>query len=265
MAIESRVQPAGSTEKDDRDGMEIDLVELLYRLLEKARYIILAALLGALIMAVYTFRFVTPTYTAVSKLYIVNPKDSVINLSDLQLGNNLADDYVEIFNTRDMSAAVKADLNLSYSVNQIKRMVSVSRQTNTRILYISVVSPNREEARDMANAFARQAQILIPEKMKGNEPTFFELAETPTAPSAPNKVRNIALGFILGALVAIAVLVVQFIADDRIRNVDMLEKRLGLPVLGMMPAMGTENADVSSHHNNHKERSHRSGRKGGRA
>ena len=46
MATESRVQPAGSTEKDDRDGMEIDLVELLYRLLEKARYIILAALLG---------------------------------------------------------------------------------------------------------------------------------------------------------------------------------------------------------------------------
>ncbi len=70
-------QPRGN--EDD----EINLVELLYRLIEKWKIIALASLLGALIAAVYTFCFITPMYTATSKLYVVNTKDSAINLSDL--------------------------------------------------------------------------------------------------------------------------------------------------------------------------------------
>ena len=84
-------QPRGN--EDD----EINLVELLYRLIEKWKIIALASLLGALIAAVYTFCFITPMYTATSKLYVVNTKDSAINLSDLQIGNYLASDYTEVF------------------------------------------------------------------------------------------------------------------------------------------------------------------------
>lgn len=80
-------QPRGN--EDD----EINLVELLYRLIEKWKIVALASLLGALIAAVYTFCFITPMYTATSKLYVVNTKDSAINLSDLQIGNYLASDY----------------------------------------------------------------------------------------------------------------------------------------------------------------------------
>lgn len=261
MATESRVQPAGGTEKAERDGFEIDLVELLYRLLEKARYIILAALLGALVMAVYSFRLATPLYKATSRLYIVNSKDSVINLTDLQLGSSLAADYVEIFTTRDMCAAVKDQLDLNYSVAKIRSMVSVSRKANTRILNITVTSPNAEEAKNMANAFLTNAQILIPEKLRSSEPTIFEDAVKPSSPSSPNKVRNIALGIIVGALAAIVILVIQFIADDRIRNVETLEKRLGLPVLGMMPASGQEDVSARQHS---KKSSHHTDGKGGR-
>ena len=58
----------------------------------------------------------------------------------------------------------------------------------------------------------------------------------PIKPSSPNKVRNIAIGFILGFVLAAAIVVIQFIVDDRVRSADAIEKRLGLSVLGMMPA-----------------------------
>ena len=76
---------------------EIDLVELFYRLLENLKFIIPAALIGALLAGVYTFNFVTPKYTATSKLYVVNTSNSVVDLSALQIGSQLASDYKEVF------------------------------------------------------------------------------------------------------------------------------------------------------------------------
>ena len=66
-----------------QEETEIDLIELLYRLLEKAKYIIAAAVLGAVIAIVYTLYLVTPTYTATSKLYVLNGTSSAIDLSAL--------------------------------------------------------------------------------------------------------------------------------------------------------------------------------------
>ena len=68
------------------ESTEIDLVELMYRLLEKWAIIILSCILGAVIACAYTLFMVTPQYTATSKLYVVNSNDSAINLSDLQIG-----------------------------------------------------------------------------------------------------------------------------------------------------------------------------------
>ena len=56
---------AGRPDEGGED--EIDLVELMYRLLEKWKIIVLACILGALIAGVYTICFVTPMYTATSK------------------------------------------------------------------------------------------------------------------------------------------------------------------------------------------------------
>ncbi len=112
-------QPRGN--EDD----EINLVELLYRLIEKWKIVALASLLGALIAAVYTFCFITPMYTATSKLYVVNTKDSAINLSDLQIGNYLASDYTEVFSNWHVHEMVLQRLGLDYTYSQLAEMVSV--------------------------------------------------------------------------------------------------------------------------------------------
>ena len=260
----------------EHEGFEIDLVELLYRFLEKARYLILAAVLGALVMALYTFLLVTPTYQATSKLYISNSKDSVINLTDLQMGSNLAQDYVEVFNAHDVPEMVLRRLKATYpgaydkytSYRQLQRKVSVSNRSGTRLLYIRVTSTDPTEAAQIANMYLDVAlsgdKSDAPGKIKekiGTDGLRFEEAVVPTTPSAPDKVRNILIGLLAGLVIAAAVITIQFIVDDRVRNVEQLEKRLGLPVLGMMPE--TEGNESSAGHT--ESRSRRSGTKGGRA
>ena len=68
--------------EDDED--EIDLAGLFYRFLEKIHWIILLALIGAVIAGVLVFRVITPIYEATSKIYIVG-SDTAISLSDLQI------------------------------------------------------------------------------------------------------------------------------------------------------------------------------------
>lgn len=247
-------QSAQDSKAGRGDGLEIDLIELLYRLLEKARYLILAALLGALIAGVYTYVFVKPTYKASSKLYVLNT-DSLISLSDLQMASNLAGDYTEVFTTYSVYSQVRDTLGLTYSQSEMRNMVNVTNKSGTRILTITATSTDPEEAVRIADAYAEAGRVFIKEVMLGEKtdaqpPSIFELASergAPRTPSAPNKTQNIILGFVIGLVIAAVIIIVQFIVDDRVRNADMLEKRLGLPVLGMMPATSQDSASADHH------------------
>jgi len=228
------VQLAADTAQDEGE-FEIDLVELMYRLLEKVHWIVIAALIGACIMGVYTYRFVTPTYQATAKLYILSNKDTVVDLTALNTGSKLASDYMEVFSVWEVHDMVRQDLNLAYTDAQISRMVSVRNPSDTRMLYITCTSASPKEAADLANSYAKVSRSFISLKMGTEEPALFEEAREPSRPSAPNNIRNIILGLMAGALVAAMIIVIQFITDDRIRTADSVEKHLHIPSLGMMP------------------------------
>lgn len=229
-----RKQPLVGQSEESVDG-EVDLVELLYRLIEKWKIIVLACLFGALIAAVCTFYFITPMYTATSKLYVVNAKDSAINLSDLQIGNYLASDYTEVFSNWHVHEMVLQRLGLDYTYSQLAEMVSVENPKDTRILYVNVVSDDPQEAKDMADTYAQVAREFIAVKMDTEQPNIFEEALLPSRPSSPNKSRNIIMGFMIGFILSCSVTVAQFLMDDRLRSADDIEKYVQLPTLGVMP------------------------------
>ena len=79
------------------DEVTIDLMEMLTQILDHWLLVVICAVLGTAVMGVYSFRLATPLYKSTAKLYVVNSKDSAINLSDLQIGNYLAQDYQQVF------------------------------------------------------------------------------------------------------------------------------------------------------------------------
>ncbi len=216
------------------EEMEIDLVELLNKILDHWVMVVACALAGAMIMGIYSFLIATPKYESTAKLYVVNSKDSAINLSDLQIGNYLAQDYQEVFFNWHVQDRVLEELGLRYTYSQMRDMVRVTNPSNTRILYITVTSENPQEAKDIASTFARVACEFIAVKMDQAQPNIFEEARYPTAPSSPNKSRNILLGLLVGAVLAIGIVTVNFLMDDKIRTPEDIEKLLDLPTLGVV-------------------------------
>lgn len=222
---------------------EIDLMELFYRLLEKAKYIIATALLGAILAGLYTHFMVTPLYRSSAKLLVLNSKET-INMANLQIGAALASDYIEVFKNWHVHQTVIDELDLPYSTGQISGMINASVANNSRLITITVTSPDPQEARDIAMCYLRVAQEFIASKMETDMPNVFEEARVPTAPVSPNLKKNILMGFLLGAVLACGIVVLLFMVDDRIRSAEQLEKHLHLPTLGMMPVQAHQGARV---------------------
>lgn len=223
-----------AAKKQQEDDQEIDLVALFYRLLEKIHWILLAGLAAAVIAGVLVYKVITPMYQATSKIYIVG-SDTTISLSDLQIGSNLAADYQEVFKNWHVHELVDKRLNLNYSYTELSKMISVSNPANTHVLYVSAKSPDPQEAKMIADAYAQVAREFIATKMDMREPNIFEEAMLPSKPVSPQKIRDIIIGFLIGALIAAAVVTIRFLSDDRILTSEDVAKVGNLTTLGMIP------------------------------
>lgn len=215
--------------------MVIDLRELGYEILDKLKYIIAATLLGVILAGVYVFAIAVPTYQAVAKLYVLNSNDSVVNLSDLQLGNYLASDYTELFKTWEVKEMVRTNLGLDYTYEQLESMVEVSNPADTRILYITVTSTDPQEARAMANEYANVVSGYVSKIMAAERPNLLSEAILPDRPVSPRKAMSLIVGMLIGFALSMGVVVVRFVLDDSIKSVDDVEKYLGLPVFAIVP------------------------------
>ena len=92
---------------------EIDLVEVFYLLWGHILQIIACFLAGALLAFGFTYFFVTPMYQASASIYIVSASNnSIVNLTDLQIGSQLTADYQELMLSRPLLQDVIKDLDL---------------------------------------------------------------------------------------------------------------------------------------------------------
>ena len=89
-------------------------MELFYLLWGHAWQIILCLILGAGLALGYTKLLVTPLYQATSSIYIVSASNnSVVNLTDLQIGAQLTADYQELILSRPLLEDVIENLELT--------------------------------------------------------------------------------------------------------------------------------------------------------
>jgi succinoglycan biosynthesis transport protein ExoP len=91
----------------------------------------------------------------------------------------------------------------------------------------------------------RTKETGISGELKTSNIRIVDMAEVPRTPSSPNKLMNLALGAFGGALFScVCVFFLEYI-DDRIKSPAEIRTELGVPFLGMIPALATANAAAS--------------------
>ena len=220
---------------EENAEVTIDLYEILYLFRQKILFIIIALAVGAILGGVITKVAITPQYTSTAKLYIASSSKSVVDISDLQLGTNLAPDYRELLMTTPVLNSLIENLDLPYSASKLKSMIKVSSVSGTRILSVTVTDPKPEEGADIANELARLATLILPEIMKTAAPSVVEEAAAAKRPSSPNITRNILIGALLAALAVCILIVVRYLMDDSIKSSEEMERIYGVVPLATIP------------------------------
>ena len=232
-----RTEKGQVAQNDRANGVddEIDLVELFFRLLAAWKLIAALCLLGALTAFGITRYLMIPQYKATSTIYVVSRKDSAINMSDLQIGTALTQDYIKVFSMWEVHEEVLTNLNLQYSYTYMKNHLSVTNTSNTRMLDIAFTSPDPQEAADVANEYAKVASAFIAETMSTDKPNIVSVALTPSNPVSPSMVRNVAIGFLAGAVLAAGIVFIQMMMDDKIKTAEDIRRYTGLVNLAIVP------------------------------
>lgn len=212
-----------------------DLLDFLRYLLKQIRLIIGVGSAVCLCAIIYVFFIATPIYEASAQLYVVNSQDSVVNLSDLQIGSYLANDYQWIFKTWEVNQQVIENLNLPYSVSEIREMLTVTNPSNTRILLLTFASEDAAEAAAVANEYAVVASQYISDYMLTTKPSLISTALEPLKPARPQKLLIVATSTLLSLVVCVWILFVVYLYSDKIKTADDLKKYMGTDPLAVIP------------------------------
>lgn len=108
-------------------------------------------------------------------------------------------------------------------------------ESDSRVLQVTVTDPDPERAKNIVDAVADISANQITSVMQIEGVNVIEYGRVATEPSSPNVKKNTLLGAAVGIVLAIAVLVVNFILDDTIKTSDDVEKYLGITNLSLIP------------------------------
>ena len=217
------------------EDMQIDLLELAGVLWRKLWAIVACLVIGAVLAGGYTKLMVTPQYTATSMIYILGQTTSISSVADLQLSSELTADFTIMAKSRPVIQSVIKELDLNMSYEQLVGAVDLENPTDSHILKIHVTNSDPKLAKTISNAMAEAVADNISSVMATDKPSIAEKAITPKAPSSPNLTKNIAMGGIVGAAIAVAIIVLSYLLDDTIKTEEDVRKYLQLNTLAEIP------------------------------
>lgn len=227
--------------QEEQDNyLEIDLLQLLKVIKRRALVIAASAIACALVFFLVSQFLITPKYQAEAMMYINNSKGAqenmAVNASDLQASQSLVDTCVAIINTRAVYSEVKKETHVDYTYSELSDMVSAEAVNSTELLKITVTSTDPVEAAKLANAYVKVASKTMMDTVMGSNTKTVDKATVPKHKSSPSIMKNTAIGFLLGMIAAMGVVVLLELMNTVIRSEKELNEAVkDVPVLGVIP------------------------------
>lgn len=225
-------------QEDERFFERMTLLELLQLLRKRLALVITLPIVCALAMGACSFFFMANMYTASTSLYVLAKTESGDGS-----GNMYSDLNASQMITNDVAKLIKSDRVLGDTANALSMQslagfdVAVTSETITRVITLSVTAEDADAAAIVANKLAETASNVAQEVMNVQGVNVIDKAVTPSAPSGPNRSMYVAVAFIAGLIIAVAIVVVSDMLNTKIRRAEEVEELLGLPVIGRIPMM----------------------------
>lgn len=216
------------------------LLELLQIIRKHLKLCIVLPIIFALATAVFSFVALANTYTASVSMYVL------ANSSETQANTTLSTDLsASQMLTNDVSQLIQSERVLNQTADQLGMSeselagydVEVTSSTTTRLITIEVTGDTPNSAAAIANGLANTTNTVAQEIMDIEAVNVIDQAAVPTSPSGPPRTLYVAVAFLAGIFVAVAIVVVMDMVNTRIRKPEEIEELLEIPVIGKIPTI----------------------------
>ncbi|AET70582.1 capsular polysaccharide biosynthesis protein [Desulfosporosinus orientis DSM 765] len=221
---------------------EIDLRQYWEILRKRWIIVVVLPLIAALTSGIISYFIIKPVYQASTTL-IVGKKASEEGQAAVQMLDNnvllanqqLAKTYAAIAQSRTVEQSVIDDLDLSLTVSELDKLITINPVKTTEILEIQVLNTDPQLATAIANTMASEFSKAVIEIKKVDSVSIVDTAVVPDEPVKPNKKLNILIAFAVGLMVSVGLVILLEYLDNTIKTSDDVESVLGIPVLGVIP------------------------------
>lgn len=208
----------------------------LFRLLKKhLQIVVLLPVVCALVVGLYSAIFVRNQYTATSSMYVLAQNDSSNSnslYSDLNASQMLTNDVAKLLKSDRVVNQVGSEVGIEglkgYSV-------SVTSETTSRVITLSVTGPDPQTAADIVNKMIEDVSGVAQSVMNIGSVNPVDMAQAPEKPSGPNRLLYTLVAFVAGLFVAIAIVVVSDMLNTKVRGSEDLEELIDVPIIGRIP------------------------------
>ena len=208
----------------------------LFRLLKKhLQIVVLLPVACALVVGLYSVIFVRNQYTATSSMYVLAQNDSSNSnslYSDLNASQMLTNDVAKLLKSDRIVNQVGSEVG----IEELKGYsVSVTSETTSRVITLSVTGPDPQTAADIVNRMVEDVSGVAQSVMNVESVNPVDMAQAPEKPSGPNRLLYTLVAFVAGLFAAIAIVVVSDMLNTKVRGSEDLEELIDVPIIGRIP------------------------------
>ena len=181
--------------------------------------------------------------TTVLLVSAASPKSISDLQQSVQFSATAAVTYAEIIDSTTVLGPVAERLRPQIPVDDLADMVESTVREETTLIDVTVSGTERRQVANIANAVGRSASQVIPEleeTSSGRKLVRLQQIRSAVEPieaASPMPKRTIALGFVVGLFVGLAVTIIAQTLDSRIRHVEEVGQLADVPLLAAVPRL----------------------------
>lgn len=219
---------------------EINLKEVYSYFKSRLLWMILAIVVIVIIGNVYTILTRVPMYQSNTTIVLVGESKKEYSQTDSQLNQNLIGTYSEIITSRKVLQQVIDNLKLKMTVDELSQNITTSSVEDTEIIRITVNNEKKKMAVKIADEVASVFSEEIQDIYNLENVAIIDKAEEADAPYNINYVKDNVIYLMIGVVLSFGVVFVMYYFDTTIKSSEIVEEKLGLTVIGIVPKESKE-------------------------
>ena len=228
-----RIEQAITLEEDT-----IDITELFRSIIKCFKLIIILFVLFTCGGYFGTKFLIIPKYTASTSIYLTPQisESGSLDYNSQMANSKLVTNAVNLLTQNNIMSEVAKDVGLE-SAESVKKLVSVTNESNTEIITISATTTDPKLSKDIANDTVSTFVRTMQKNLNVRNIEVVDKAKLSYVPSGPNVKKNTMMAGVVGLAIGVGYAVLKFLLDNRLRTKEEAEKYLGIPVFCEIPEL----------------------------